>query len=156
MSKEAFLLHLHGVARKHGFKRQSGGLARPSDGCVVLVNVQKSSGRPLVAVNLGVYLVELGRLEYDREHGAPWKPDITECHWRDRLHVGGGSESWWKVDDPDVVEASARDAGEQLERAIPDLERLSRAGGLVGEWLAGRCPGLTDAQRERYLELLGK
>lgn len=153
MSKDIFVNRLRAVARIYGFQGRAGTLAQTLGECVCVVNVQKSSGRPLVAVNLGVYLVKLGI----REHGdVPRKPEITDCHWRSRLHVAGGGDSWWRVDSPSTAESSAIDAGEQLERVMPELERMSGAGGLVGEWLEGRSPGLTDVQRERYLKVLGR
>jgi hypothetical protein len=156
MAKSEFVKYVAKRLAQHGFAQRSGTFALRGDACVRVVNVQRSSGRPRVAINLGIYLRELGRKLGDADD---WIPGVIDCHWRARLGEEGvgdaGVERWWDVSDPNATEEGARDAIEQLERfALPTMHRLSHDGALVGYWESGRSDGLTAIECARYLALL--
>lgn len=137
-------------------RRKSTFVAQKAD-VLHIINFQKSdkSTREVLifTINLGVFSLFLARRE-----GEPVTEDVWSCHWRERIGflLPENDDKWWMVDNPTDAETTAKKIGELLlASVIPTLEQLDSTDKLVGLWKQGRSPGLTKAQRERYLKQLG-
>jgi hypothetical protein len=61
---------------------------------------------------------------------------------------------WWTVTSEAEAEATGEELRELLETyGLPALERVSSIDRLRELWKSGRCPGLTDWERQEYLRL---
>jgi hypothetical protein len=149
--------HIAEALRPAGYRRAGNTFYAERDEVLLLVQIQRSTtssaGRTLITLNLGVYLKCLADRTGPTGRGA----SIPGCHWRERIGflTPERRDRWWPVTD----EASAGQVGHEFasilrEAALPALESLASAAALRETWRSGRSPGLTDVQRQRYLEML--
>lgn len=109
-----------------------------------------------VTVNLGIWNRRVATFD-DPEPGAKRELTFEACHWSTRLGNlrTPPRDEWWTID------GSPRDAIERtaiedllVEKALPELERLSVDRALCDLWLSGQAPGRTAFQRLYDLSIL--
>ncbi len=142
-----------------GYRKLGGLFSRPSEDVVHLIEIQGSrgntSGQAKFTLNVGVFAYEL---VYPDVRDVR-KPSIPEAHWRQRLGFLSPEkiDLWWEVSTQEQSVSAAQDIANRLTcYALPALSELSNLEALAMLWLSGRCPGLTDYQRKKYLAALGR
>lgn len=141
------------VLRPLGFRKRGLFFERRLTDVVQFVSLQASTISTALSlkltVNVGVLIPEL--LE-------TWeKADVWSCQWNQRLGflMPNPEDRWWTIESS----SEAGDVAEVLAEAIrvfavPSLDKLIGRNEIVQLWRGGSSPGITDAQRKRYLEAL--
>ena len=106
----------------------------------------------VATVNLGVFSHSIAT-----RVGNTRKPNILDAQWRMRIGflMSMPRDKWWEISS----EKEAIKAGEELAqilrlRALPQFSKISSTEGLKHLWETGRGPGLTEYQRQEFLQLL--
>jgi hypothetical protein len=127
------------------------------DDVMLLIELQKSRSSSdftlVFTINLGVYSRTLAKAL----GSEMTKPETCDCHWTERLGflLPGRDDKWWHVANIEEAEIIAKEICSWLVRAgLPTLSTVDSTGKLKDLWLRGKCPGLTDFQREEYLTAL--
>ena len=153
---KTILTAMHSLLKPVGFRKKGATWHLERDDVVLLVQLQKSwystGSRVSATVNLGVFSWVV-----HRKVGYSWdKPGISSAHWRQRIGflMPERDDKWWEVTSDAEAVGAAREIVEALAAyGLPALESLSSTGKLRDLWTTGYA-GLTDRQREEYLEAL--
>ena len=140
-----------------GFVNAGSRLLRRRGDVVQVIEPQKSkdstSSQTILTVNLGVFSTTLAE-----RLGKPLTtPDVWDAHWRRRLGFLGPDKAdrWWQIANNKDFEAVAREVLRLVVKyAVPVFDEYSSTSKLQALWESGQCPGMTEAQRIRYLETL--
>ena len=142
-----------------GFRRSGTTFSVERNDVVWIVQVQKSqkttSELLVVTVNLGVF----SRVLAARLGQHYKKPSIWECHWQQRLGflTPAREDQWWKIRTIEEAQSIGNElSGYITTYGLPILETLSSTAELRRLWETGRSPGLTEAQRQRYLKAVNE
>ncbi len=104
-------------------------------------------------MNLGVFSrIVAGKLGINTS-----EPTIPDCHWRERIGflIPDRFDKWWEVNDEHQAQQVGAEIVALLDSVgIPALEAVASTRNLRMLWASGRSPGLTDVQRQRYLDRL--
>lgn len=134
--------------------RKAGNLFKREFGQIIhLIGLQSSTSstatRAKVTLNLAIWCVPASDTDE--------KPSIWNAHWRERIGylMPEHTDKWWVLDSAAASTVAAAEIAMALARfGVPALDRLVSPDALRALWLSGQSPGLTDAQRLRYLARL--
>jgi hypothetical protein len=139
--------------RPVGFHKRGSCFERSLTDVVHLVGLQASTSSTAallrITANLAIWVPSLadGR---DR-------PDIWSSHWRQRLGelMPERSDRWWTITtEQEAAVAATEITSGLLSYGLPALDSLSSVAALQQVWEAGKSPGLTKTQSQRYVERL--
>lgn len=138
--------------KERGFRRHGNAFVRVSADVEHWVHFQRSRNNSTrFAVNIGVYSRRLAaRLGVTPED----KSSIWECHWSSRLGESAGGDHWWDAESDDRLHLAIAEIEVLLGDADTALRAFSDTDALCRLWASGGSPGLTDAQRRKYLAML--
>ncbi len=153
------LQHLQAVLKPQGFRRRGKTFVADGADVTLLVNLQSSTSSTkdelLVTVNLAVHSLALAERVYNEE--AIRSKSVWDSHWSRRIGflTEHQQDYWWRIGDDEQAERASRHMAYILaEDGLPALREVDSTAKLKALWEQGQSPGLTEAQRVRYLELL--
>lgn len=103
-------------------------------------------------INIGIASLRLCEIEKID------KPNYLDSHWTKRIgfFLDQPDDKWWTIDDFKTVEKATNEISTLLKNKVfPEVFAFSNTGDLESFWLDGKSQGLTEKQREFYLNLLG-
>jgi hypothetical protein len=159
----AFKLILDTTYRKIsglGFRRRPRGFRKAGDRCAAVIDFQRSvessQDRIRFTVNIGVVHEELLHSYESSFKNA----NCISAKFNLRLNslLPNEMPDWWDVTQFTLPEAMAEEVSEAVLRVgVPYILPYMDREVLKALWETGQSPGLTDGQRQRYLDvLLGK
>jgi hypothetical protein len=123
-----------------------------------LIDFQQSKSKPengaRFTINLGTFSTRLWNLY---GHGSKEKPDISMCHWRERIGslLPGRNDLWWVLDNEASPDTLILEIEEHLRSlAIPSIKERIADLGLIDAWYRKEYGGLTDYMRLHNLTTL--
>ena len=140
------------MLKRRGFRKSGLIFTAARNDVVLMVGLQSSQSSTKdqlkITCNLGIWVEQLAR----------WpKPDIWACHWDKRIghFLPAPTDYWWTCSNDESASQAGQEIATLLEdRALPEMESLASVSALKSLWSAGRSPGLTELQRQRYLTQL--
>lgn len=145
--------------RDSGYKRNRQDLRRLVGGNASIMSFQRSDQSTaqaiVLTVNLGIVVGRLLDPQRDGIDGAK----VYDAHFRCRLGslLPIPTDQWWTLTAATDVEALSTTLVDLLlTLAIPTLHQYESDEALINLWKSGRSPGLTEAQRKRYLVELSR
>jgi hypothetical protein len=140
-----------------GYSRSGSVLRKLADGNAAIVEFQKSSASTgnymRFTVNVGIASGELSDPEL-----PVTKRTSLHAHLREQIgkFLPGRPDKWWTIEPGSEISAIADEVAALItDKAIPFLEEYVHTEELVQLWRSGSSPGLTETQRNRYLQQLG-
>jgi len=154
---EIVLSDVSDAIRPKGFSRRGKVFWKVVDSNIELIAFQKSvsntSDKLLFTINLGISCGELmeGSLEIKKRLA------IMNAHFRQRIGfvLEYKRDHWWEISAASNVDSISREICHSVcDSAIPYLDNFSHTRDLIALWETGSAPGLTAAQRDRFLSVL--
>lgn len=138
-----------------GFEQRGSTIRKINGDSCLLVAFQRSDRSTETRCRFTVNLALLNMRISNSDPRAS-KLDVTEAHLRVRLgELAFREDKWWELVSTSDVAAEAHGIIRPLQSVgIPYLEQFSNSSALLKLWSAGKSPGLTAAQRTRYMEQL--
>jgi len=153
------LQHLQAVLKPHGFQKRGRTFVADGEGVTLLVNLQSSTSSTedelLATINLAVHLPRLA--ERTGAGKETLSKSVWDSHWSRRIgHLMEHQQDyWWRISDDEQAERAGNHMANILRRdGLPALLEVAAIDKLKTLWEQGQSPGLTERQRDRYLELL--
>jgi len=142
--------------KPHGYSKNGATFRLRSSEIVRIISLQSSmdstSVLAKVTVNLGVHIVAL------QDPQRPEKnPSVWSTHWNHRIGdlMPEKNDVWWSIHNAAEAVSVATEITRCVEQyALPALAQVTSVQALRQLWESGRCPGLTEGQRIRYLQEL--
>ena len=140
-----------------GYKRSGSTFRKLAQDTCAIVQFQRSHFNAGASIKFAVNLsVVCGRLLED------WQPKLERAremdgHLRNRLGflMTPPHDKWWEIAPETEGAALASEVSELIAGlGVPYLDRHMTTSALVALWRAGKSPGLTTTQRDRYLSVL--
>lgn len=140
---------LAALLKTHGFRKKGLRFSARRDRCALVLWLQSSmsSNRDqlVITCNCEIWLDSL-----DGE--KVWGP-----HWSERIgfYHDHPCDHWWTCTNKEEAIASGEEISTLVgSRALPEMERLASPDALQRLWASGKCPGLTEFERLKYLAQL--
>ncbi len=140
-----------------GFTRASNGLRKIDSGNLAIVQFQKSLANTKSNLRFTINLAIVCGALLDPQHPPLKKAGITYAHLRQRIGMllPDRQDKWWEITGSQADDALAAEISDLIATtAAPYILRYLDSRELVRLWKNRISPGLTGAQRERYLEEL--
>jgi hypothetical protein len=137
-----------------GFKKSGSIFTKVTADMTYFISVQSSrdSTSQTLKTTLNLEIASL-TISNNEDTSLPMK---YRTHWRKRIGflLDKPIDKWWTINNNN----EAQDAAEEIigiveNKALIEFERLNTTEDLVELWRSGKCPGLTERQRQWYLEL---
>lgn len=146
---------LRELLKPRGFKKTGLTFSRPLDDVDHLIGLQKSmastADESRVTLNLAVWVRRLATVRA----GLVEKPNIWDAHWRLRIGqlMPAHADRWWTItSDDQAILVGSEIAAAVSQYGLPVLGELMDADAVIALWRRGRAPGLTEKQRQQFLE----
>ena len=104
-------------------------------------------------INLGTVSSHIA----DEEQVDAAKVSISDAHFRTRIGaiLPTKGDKWWELQPKSDLDKIADELLKILEEeALPYLHKIASDDALAALWAGKTAPGLTDAQRVRYLQII--
>lgn len=144
------------VLRKMDFKKSGSNFNLKRNDLLYFLQMQYSQSSTAKSckftINVGITSLQLCKIEKID------KPNYLDSHWTKRIgfFLDQPTDKWWTVDDFETVEKATKEIITLLENKVfPEVFAFSNTRDLESFWLNGKSQGLTEKQREYYLNLLG-
>ncbi len=156
---KVIMRQIYNVLKPAGFRKRRNTFMAERNDVVLLIQLQKSLRTTrnclIVTINLGVFSPILrSKLGY-----ATQRPAMIYSQWQERIGflLPEHRDKWWTVcDEEQALKVAEEIAGVIVKYGLPTLEELSSTDKLRLLWESGRSPGLTEAERQRYLRILSE
>ena len=154
--RKIVLTKIYGVLKPEGFKKKGNNFLKPENDVYLIIQLQSSmfstQNDLQLTVNLGVFstLVE-------QFFSGLSNPSLVKCHWRERIGFleEKNFDKWWTITNSDEAEIAGQEIIKILqEKGLPVLSGLDSTDKLISLWKKGKGAGITDKQRQSFLELL--
>jgi hypothetical protein len=153
--KKIILDKIHERLKPRGFKKSGGNFTKTTGDMTYFVNIQssrESTAETLkTTVNLEIASMTIAKIEDDL------LPIKYRRHWTERIgfFLDRPSDKWWTVFNEEEAEKASKEIVDIIEKKVlVEFERLKTTTDLVNLWKNDKCPGLTDKQRLKYLQLM--
>ncbi len=152
------LAALTAILKPRGYVRTGSTFRLRNSDTVCIISLQSStsstSALARVTVNLGVHVPALQDSERPEESPSAWS-----SHWQQRIGhlLPEKKDVWWSIHSVEEGSLIATEIVGCMERfGLPALTQLSTVSALRRLWESGCSPGLTEAQRVRFLQQLAE
>ena len=149
------LTALSAILKPRGYVRSGSTFRLRNSDTVCIISLQSStsstSALARVTVNLGVHVPVL------QDPERPESPSAWSTHWHQRIGhlLPEKNDVWWAIHSVEEGSAIATEIVGCMERfGLPALAQVSTVSALRRLWESGGSPGLTEAQRVRFLQQL--
>jgi Domain of unknown function (DUF4304) len=150
------LTALSAILKPRGYVKSGSTFRLRNSDTVCIISLQSStsstSALAKVRVNLGVHVPALQDPDRPEETPSAWS-----THWHERIGhlLPEKNDVWWFIHSVEEGSAIATETVGCMERfGLPALAQVSTVPALRRLWESGRSPGLTEAQRVRFLQQL--
>ena len=149
---------LSATLKPRGYVRSGSTVRLRNSDTVCIISLQSStssiSALAKVTVNLGVHVPAFQGPERPEESPSTWS-----THWHQRIGhlLPAKDDVWWSIHTVEEGTSIAAEIVGCIERfGLPALAQVSTLSALRQLWESGRSPGLTQAQRVRFLQQLAE
>ena len=156
--KQIILTQLHTLLKPIGFRKKQQCFSAEQGDTVLFIQMQSSKKSTknvlVVTINLGIF----SRIVAESVRNTR-APNVYDAHWRARIGslMPDESDKWWEVQSSDEAHLCGTEITSILtNRALPQMRGLASTDLLKSLWEKGKSPGLTDYQREQYLQALDR
>lgn len=152
--KKIILDKLHERLKPRGFKKSGANFTKTTDDMTYFLNLQSSRDSTATtlktSVNLEIASLTIAKLEDDI---LPMK---YRRHWTERIgfFLDKPFDKWWIIDNQEEAEEASKEIVDIVEnKVLVEFDRLRTTVDLINLWKDDKCPGLTEKQRLKYLQL---
>jgi hypothetical protein len=150
------LAQMHQTLKPHGFRKTKAVFSAQQNDTVLFAQLQSSSKSTkdflVVTVNLGILSRTLAE-----KLGNTHSPNVWEAHWRRRIgdYLPNAFDKWWEIGSESDATVAASEISDILaNKALPEMKSLASTDCLRKLWSTGRSPGLSEYQRNQYMQTL--
>lgn len=154
--RKVVLTQMRETLKPAGFKKKGNNFFKQENDVYLIIQLQSSmfsSQYDLrVTINLGVFSTLL-----QDASGALNNPSLIKSHWRQRIGflTEEKLDKWWTVTSFNEAQKTGLEISKLLtERVLPVLFSLDSTAKLISLWEKGESAGITDFQRNNFLEKL--
>ena len=154
--RKIVLARMREVLKREGFKKNGSNFFKQENDVYLSVQLQSSvfsaQNDLKLTVNFGVFSILI-----KENFNVLNNPSLVNSHWRERIGFldEGKSDKWWTITNLNEAEAAGREiAGILQEKGLPVLYNLNSTVKLILLWKKGKGAGITDYQRQKFLEML--
>ncbi len=134
-----------------GYTKKGNTFYRQEYGNLGLIDLQKSKSKSedgtKFTINLGVFSSKLWELS---GHRGKDNPDITMCHWRERIGslFSPKKDHWWLLSDHESINALVTEIENIIRSlALPAIQKHLSDADLIEAWFGKEYGGLTNYMR---------
>ena len=153
--KKIILDRLHERLKPRGFKKSGTNFIKVTADMTYFINVhssRESTARTLkTTLNLEIASLTIAKNEDDL------LPIKHRRHWTERIgfFLDKPFDKWWTVESAEDAEKACGEIIEIMEtKVLIEFDQLRTTTDLVNLWRNDKCPGLTEKQRLKYLQLV--
>ena len=147
---------MHEILKPKEFRKKDNNFFKQENDVYLVIQLQSSmfsSQNDLnLTVNLGVFSTLI-----KQSFSALNNPSLVNSHWRERIGFLNEKkfDKWWTITNFDEAEMTGREISKLLqEKVLPVLHSLNSTAKLTSLWEKGERTGITDYERQNFLEIL--
>jgi hypothetical protein len=152
--KKIILEKLHVLLKPEGFKKNGANFIRLTNDLSYYINIQSSEGSTAsmlkVTLNMEICSLPIAKMDDDP------LPIKHKRHWRQRIgfFLDKPFDKWWTIHTAYEAEEAVKEICDIMSNKIlPEFDKLKTTSDLVDLWKKDKCPGLTEFQRRKYLQV---
>jgi len=154
---QALLQGASGILKALGFSKRGAAYRKCVNGNCGIVDFQSSRDNTADVHRFTINLAIVVGALLEPDDGPVTSIAVSEAHVRMRLGflLPQHDDVWWEITNSTNIAMLTREVMEGVETVgVPYVERMLDTGAVCEIWKAGQSPGLTDGQRQRFLQRL--
>lgn len=156
--RKIILTRIYEVLKPKGFKKKGNNFFKLENDVYLIVQLQSSissaQNNLKLTVNLGIFSTLI-----EQSFSALNNPSLVNSHWRKRIGFLDEKkfDKWWTITNSGEAEIAGQEITKILqEKGLLVLSELNSTDKLISLWKKGESVGITDKQRQNFLEILRK